>query len=218
MSKRVAVILAGCGVYDGSEIHEAVLTLLRLDRAAAKATCLAPNIDQLHVINHLSGEPMTGETRNVLIESARIARGAVADIASARVEEFDAVVVPGGFGAAKNLCDFAVAGSELTIQPDVEVFLRAARERKLPIGLICIAPAMTGRLFGSGSQCTIGCDVETAAAIEATGAEHRDCTVTEICIDTNNRLVTTPAYMVAQSIGEAAAGIDKLVDTLLEMA
>ena len=218
MGKRVAVVLAGCGVYDGSEIHEAVLTLLALDRAAAEVSCFAPNIQQLHVINHLTGEPEPGATRNVLTESARIARGAVADIAIADIHQFDAVVVPGGFGAAKNLCDFALSGSELTVQSDVEAFLQAAHQRRLPIGLICIAPAMTGRLFAAGALCTIGDDAETAAAIEATGARHQRCAVDEVCVDATNRLITTPAYMLAQSIGEAATGIDKLVDTLLQMA
>ena len=139
---RVAVVLSGCGVYDGAEINEAVLTLLCLEQQGASYQCIAPDIPQMHVINHLTGEPVQGESRNVLVEAARIARGNIQDLAKARVDDFDALLVPGGFGAAKNLSDFAVVGAGMTVQPD---FLKLAREfhqRGKPIGLICIAPVM----------------------------------------------------------------------------
>lgn len=214
---RVAVVLAGCGVYDGSEIHEAVLTLLALDRRGVEYQCFAPDIAQLHVVNHLTGEVAAGETRNVLIEAARIARGKVLDLAAARAADFDALLVPGGFGAAKNLCDFAVAGSAMQVQPD---FLRFAREFKQagkPVGLICIAPAMAAGIFGAGVECTIGNDAETAAAIEAMGGRHVECTVQHAVVDKHNKLATTPAYMLAQRISEAAQGIDECVDAVLGM-
>ena len=217
MSKRVAIILSGCGVYDGAEIHESVITMLHLDRANAHVTCFAPNVPQMHVINHLNGEE-SPETRNVLVEAARIARGDVADLASANVEDFDAVIVPGGFGAAKNLSDFAVSGAEMTINPAVKSFIQGMHAEGKPVGLVCIAPAMSGLLFGKGVECTIGSDAETASAIEQTGAVHVDCTVQGIHVDQQNKLVTTPTYMLAGSISEADEGIGKLVAAVLELA
>lgn len=218
MSKKVAVVLAGCGVYDGSEIHEAVVTLLSLSKAGAEVQCFAPNIEQMHVINHLTGEEMVGETRQVLVEAARIARGDVQDISSAKADDFDALIIPGGFGAAKNLCDFAVAGSNLRVNADVLTFAQSFKTQQKPVGLMCIAPAMSAAIYGDGVVCTIGTDVETAGAIEVTGAKHKSCAVGDIVVDMENKLVTTPAYMLAESISEAAEGIDKLVNKVLELS
>jgi enhancing lycopene biosynthesis protein 2 len=218
MSKKVAVVLAGCGVYDGSEIHEAVLTLLELDRQGASYQCFAPNIAQMHVINHLTGAEVKGETRNVLVEAARIARGNVQDVAQANAAEFDALIVPGGFGAAKNLCDFAVKGSAMSVQPDFLRFAQAMHAAGKPIGLICIAPAMAAKIFGHGVECTIGNDVESAAAIEAMGAKHIACTVQKAVIDKRNKLVTTPAYMLQARISEVASGIGECVNSVLALA
>jgi len=215
---KVAVVLAGCGVYDGAEIHEAVLTLLALDRRDVSYQCFAPDIPQLHVVNHLTGQVAAGETRNVLIEAARIARGKVLDLAAANAADFDALLVPGGFGAAKNLCDFAVAGSNMKVQPDFLRFAQAMHKAGKPIGLICIAPAMAAKIFGAGVECTIGNDAETAAAITAMGAKHIDCAVEKALVDKRNKLVTTPAYMLAQRIGEAATGIEQCVEAVLAMA
>jgi enhancing lycopene biosynthesis protein 2 len=215
--KKVAVVLSGCGVYDGSEIHEAVLTLLALDRRDISYQCFAPDISQLHVVNHLTGQVAAGETRNVLIESARIARGEVRDLAQANAADFDALLVPGGFGAAKNLCDFAVSGSALQVQPDFLRFAQALHQANKPIGLICIAPTMAAKIFGAGVECTIGSDAETAAAITTMGGKHIACPVEKAVIDKRNKLVTTPAYMLAQRIGEAAKGIDECVEAVLAM-
>lgn len=217
MHKNVAVILSGCGVYDGAEIHESVLTLLRLDQRGARVQCFAPNIDQLHVIDHYRGEEMDG-TRNVLVESARIARGNIKDLREANVEDFDALILPGGFGAAKNLSDFAVSGANCAVQPDVLAVAQAFARAGKPIGLMCISPAMAAKIFGEGVKCTIGSDADTAAALRQMGAEHQDCTVEDIVIDPRHKLVTTPAYMLAQSISEAATGINKLVDEVLALA
>ena len=216
MSKKVAVILSGCGVFDGSEIYESVITLLSLDKAGAQVQCFAPNIQQMHVINHLTGEVTEGESRNVLVEAARLVRGEIKDLSEARVEDFDAVILPGGFGAAKNLCDFAIKGSELTVNDDLAGFVRGMHQAKKPVGLMCIAPVMVGKLFGEGAHFTIGQDLEAAAAIEATGAVHEPCPVNNICIDGTNNLVTTPAYMLAGSISEAASGIEKLAGAVLD--
>ena len=213
----VAVVLTGCGVYDGAEIHEAVLTLLALDRRNIRYQCLAPNIPQMNVVNHLTGQEVKGEPRNVMIEAARIARGKIADLATARAEDFAALIVPGGFGAAKNLCDFAVKGSAMTVQPDFLKFAKAMHKAGKPIGLICIAPTMAAQIFGAGVECTIGNDAETATAIEAMGAKHLVCPVEKAVVDKKNKLVTTPAYMLAQRISEAAQGIDDCVEKVLEL-
>ncbi|AYC34771.1 isoprenoid biosynthesis protein ElbB [Pseudomonas cavernae] len=217
MHKKVAVILSGCGVFDGAELHESVIALLRLDQRGAQVQCFAPNIAQLHVINHLTGEEMP-ETRNVLVESARIARGNIKDVREAKAEDFDALIVPGGFGAAKNLSDFAINGANCSVQPDVLALAQAFAAAGKPVGLICIAPALAARIYGEGVICTIGNDEGTAAALEQMGASHEECVVSEVVEDAQRKLVTTPAYMLAQSIGEAAAGINKLVDRVLELA
>ena len=214
--KKVAVILSGCGVYDGAEIHESVITLLRLDQRGAHAQCFAPNVAQMHVINHLTGEQMP-ESRNVLVESARIARGEVKDIREANVEDFDALIVPGGFGAAKNLSDFAVKGAECTVQPDVLALAEAFAEASKPVGLMCISPAMAAKIYGPGVICTIGNDADTATVVNKMGATHQECDVSDIVEDKARKLVSTPAYMLAQSISEAASGINKLVDRVLEL-
>ena len=215
---KVAVVLAGCGVYDGAEIHESVLTILALTRAGAQITFLAPETDQLHVIDHLTGQPQAGQKRRVRTESARIARGAVENIAQARAAEFDAVVFPGGFGVAKNLCTFAADGPACRVQPDVEQFILAAFSARVPIGFICIAPVLAARVLGrrvSGLQLTIGTDPATARAIEQMGASHVNCPVSDCVIDPVHKIVSTPAYMLANQITEAAAGIDRLVAALI---
>ncbi|WBA82102.1 isoprenoid biosynthesis glyoxalase ElbB [Endozoicomonas sp. GU-1] len=214
--KKVAVILSGCGVYDGAEIHESVLTLLSIEQQGAAYKCFAPDINQHHVINHLTGEE-SQEQRNVLVEAARIARGDIEPLAALKVADFDALVVPGGFGAAKNLSDFAFKGAELRVQVDMMVAVKAFSEAGKPIGLICIAPAMAGRIFAEGVRATIGNDAATAEAMEQTGVTHQPCAVDEIVIDETHKLVTTPAYMLAQNISEAAAGIGKLVTKVLSM-
>jgi enhancing lycopene biosynthesis protein 2 len=216
MHKKVAVILSGCGVYDGAEIHESVLTLLRLDQRGAEVQCFAPNIPQRHVVNHVTGEEMP-EARNVLVESARIARGAIQDIREANVNDFDALIIPGGFGSAKNLSDFASQGSACRVESQLLTLAEAFATAGKPVGLICITPALAAKIYGPGVTCTIGNDPDTAAAIVKMGGLHEECEVTEIVEDTARKLVTTPAYMTAKSISEAAAGINKLVDRVLEL-
>lgn len=216
MSKKIAVILSGCGVYDGAEIHESVITLLRLDQRGAQVQCFAPDIAQLHVINHLTGEEMP-ESRNVLVESARIARGEIKDIAEANAEDFDALIVPGGFGAAKNLSNFAIEGAACSLNPQVLALAEAFVEAGKPLGLICISPALAAKIYGPGVTCTIGNDTDTAAALDKMGAHHQECTVEDIVEDTVRKLVSTPAYMLGKNISEVASGINKLVDRVLEL-
>lgn len=216
MTKKVAVILSGCGVYDGAEIHESVITLLRLDQRGAQVQCFAPDIAQLHVINHLTGEEMP-ESRNVLVESARIARGEVKDIREAKAEDFDALIVPGGFGAAKNLSTFAADGADCSVNADVLALAEAFAAACKPVGLICISPALAAKIYGPGVVCTIGTDTDTAAAVVKMGGTHEECDVHDIVEDVQRKLVTTPAYMSAKTISDAAGGIYKLVDRVLEL-
>lgn len=214
---KVAVVLAGCGVYDGAEINEAVLTLLCLEQAGAEYQCMAPDIEQMHVIDHLVGEPMEGETRNVLREAARIARGDIIDLASANADDYEALIVPGGFGAAKNLCNFAVAGADMAVESGFLTFAQAFHRAGKPIGLICIAPVMAAAICGEGTECTIGNDTDTAAAIGAMGGVHLECPVDEARVDTERKMVTTPAYMLAGCVSDAYAGIGKCVQQVLDL-
>ncbi|MCP5519225.1 MAG: isoprenoid biosynthesis glyoxalase ElbB [Verrucomicrobiales bacterium] len=217
--KKVAVILSGCGVFDGAEIYESVLTLLALDRANAQVTCAAPDVPQQHVVNHLTQQPAPGETRNVLVEAARIARGNIIPLAQLRVEAIDAIIVPGGFGAAKNLCNFATAGADFEVNAEVARVMQAAHHAGKPLGFVCIAPAIAARLFGGEQvEFTIGTDAGTAQALEAGGGQHLNCNVRNIVIDQRLKIVTTPAYMLAGRITEAEAGINKLVQAVLDMA
>lgn len=215
--KTIAVILSGCGVQDGSEIHEAVLTLLAIEQAGARYQCLAPNIAQHQVVDHSTGKPVANEKRNVLQEAARIARGKILDIAQAKPADYDAMIFPGGYGAALNLCDFAHKGSEHSVQKDVLHFAQAMVKAGKPAGFICIAPVLISKIYGKGVQLTIGNDAETAQTLEKMGARHINCSVQEIVIDEQHKVVTTPAYMLAQSITQAQAGIDKLVHKVIKM-
>ena len=217
MNKKVAIILSGCGVFDGAEINETVLTALSLDQLGAQVEYFAPDINQHHVLNHLTGEEMP-EQRNVLVESARITRGKSRDIRELKAADFDVVILPGGFGVAKNLSDFAFKGADCRVQEDILQAILQFKEVKKPVGLICISPALSAKIFGEGVRCTIGDDADTAAAITQMGGVHQDCAVDGIVVDEKNRLVTTPAYMLAQSISEAAKGIHKLVEQVLAMA
>ncbi len=217
MSKQVAVILSGCGVQDGSEIYETTLTLLRLDQLGIGYRCFAPDMAQHHVIDHRSGEVAEGETRNVLTEAARLARGEISPLSELAADEFDAVVLPGGFGAAKNLSSFAAKGAEMEVLEELAEALGEFHEVRKPIGLMCIAPVMVPKLLGNGIAVTIGHDPGVSGAISAMGGLHRSCGVEDIVVDFENRVVTTPAYMLATRISEAATGIFKLVDRIDEL-
>jgi enhancing lycopene biosynthesis protein 2 len=220
MAKKIGVVLAGCGVYDGSEIHEAVITLLAIDRNGAAAVCMAPDIPQMHVVNHLSGEVAAGETRNVLVEAARIARGKIRDIATVRAAELDALILPGGFGAAKNLCNFAVKGADCSVNPEVARLLREMVAARKPVAAVCIAPVVLAKVLGADQlphQLTIGTDAGTAAALTSMGSQHITCPVRDFVVDRANKIVSTPAYMLAGGIAEAAEGIEKCVKALLDL-
>jgi len=216
--KKVAVILSGCGVFDGSEIHESVLVLLALDRANAKAVCAAPDVEQYQVVNHLTRQPVRNERRNVLVESARIARGNIIPLHQLKVSEVDAVILPGGLGAAQNLSSFAINKDRFEVHPEVARVLQEAHLAGKPLGFVCIAPAIAARLFGAKKvEVTIGNDASTAARLQSFGARHVNCTVHNVVVDKTLKIASTPAYMLANRISEVEAGVTKLVQAVLEM-
>jgi len=215
--KKVGVILSGAGVYDGSEIHEAVITLLAIARHGAQAVCFAPDKWQSDVVNHVTGETLA-ERRNVLIESARIARGNVQPLSQASANDLDALIVPGGFGAAKNLSDFASLGSECAVDSSLKTLALEMHKAGKPLGFMCIAPAMLPKIFDFPLRLTIGTDIDTAEVLEEMGAEHVPCPVDDIVVDEEHKVVTTPAYMLAENIAQAASGIEKLVECVLVLA
>lgn len=222
---KVAVVLSGSGVYDGSEIHEASACLVHLSRHGAQVSIFAPDKPQLHVINHVKGEVMEGETRNVLVESARIARGAISSLSELKADSFDAVVFPGGFGAAKNLSSFAVDGDKMSVDEEVERVIQDFRKTKKPMGFCCISPVLAAKII-PGVQVTVGQDSEqdgkwpysgTAGAIQVMGGQHNNREINEIHIDAKENVVTTPAFMCNAPVHEVYDGIGNLISTLVKM-
>jgi enhancing lycopene biosynthesis protein 2 len=215
---KVAVLLSGCGVFDGAEVHESVLTLLALDQQGAQIVCCAPDVE-FAVIDHTNQET-TGEKRNVRTEAARIARGPVRDVSQMSAGEVDAVIMPGGFGAAKNLSNFAEKGANCTVHAAVERFVGECLEQRKPVGAICIAPGTLAKIAanrGIEARLTIGNDTGTAEAIGALGCVHEDRPVTEICVDADHKIVSTPAYMLGPGPAQVNEGIRKLVEQVLKM-
>jgi enhancing lycopene biosynthesis protein 2 len=219
MGEKIGVLLSGCGVFDGSEIHEATLTMYFLARQGAEYLCMAPDKKQFDVVNHYTGQP-SAEERIVLHEAGRIARGKIKDVAEVTEADLDGIIVPGGFGAAKNLCSFAQDGPECQVDPAVARLLRDLHGRKKPIGALCIAPVVVARLFGKDDnvEVTIGTDPGTASALEKMGARHTCAEPDGLVVDEANRIVTTPCYMTAPTIAEVGIGVERLVAKVLQMA
>jgi enhancing lycopene biosynthesis protein 2 len=215
--QTIAVVLSGCGALDGSEIHEATLTLLALAKAGARYECVAPNIPQTRVANMLTGKISEQGKRNVLEESARIARGKIKDITQAQPTDYDAVIFPGGYGAALNLCDYGLHEENYTIQTDVFKFAQALINAKKPAGFICISPVLIPKLYPPGVKLTIGNDQKTATLLEKLGTKHIVCVASDCVIDQAHKVVSTPAYMTARSIKEVEQGIDCLVKAILSL-
>ena len=218
---HIAVLLAGCGHLDGSEVREAVLTLLALDQHGATVQCIAPNALQYHVVSHVSGEPVPGAQRNILEESSRIARlGQCLDLAQAQVQDYDALLMPGGYGVAKNHCSFAFKGADADVRPDVATFVRGFFDAKKPVGAICIAPALVAlTLHGHASAIlTLGNDASCAAAMQQLGQHHRNTgNASEVVIDEAHKLITTPAYMFDDArLGDVFTGIERCVAEVLK--
>ncbi len=214
MSKKLAVLLSGCGHQDGAEIHEATMTLWAIHKNGADFQCFAPDIPQRHVLNHITGEEMN-ESRNVLIEAARIARGDIGPLRDYRCDEYDGLVIPGGFGAAKNLCTFAFDGVDCTVNPEVERAVRSTHQAGKPLGALCIAPVILAKLI-PGVTLTIGQDQSTAQAVASLGAHHTPTLHGEIAVDRENRVVTTPCYMLPSRIDQIGEGADRLIQAMLE--
>ncbi|WP_022850424.1 isoprenoid biosynthesis glyoxalase ElbB [Limisalsivibrio acetivorans] len=214
---KIGLVLSGCGVYDGSELQETIMSVYFLEKRGAEIIYMAPNIDQMHVINHLTGDVMQGESRNVLVEAARISRGDIRDIKDVNVSDFDALMIPGGFGAAKNLTSFAVDGPDAKINDDVLRLVKGTLDAKKPLAAICIAPVIVAKaLAGTGveSSITIGNEEGVAGALESLGAKHIQCPVQEAVVDEANKIITSPAYMLGQNILEISEGIEAAVDKL----
>ena len=217
---KVGVVLSGCGHQDGSEIHEAVFTLHALEKAGAEAIIMAPDMDQFHVINHLNGNEDLSESRNILVESARIARGKVVDVASVSGHQLDALIFPGGTGMAKNIFDYSMAGINCTVISDVQRLVVEILEADKPLGAICIAPVMVAKVLeflGRTGTVTGGFNVEINNDIKAMGINIIEVGAEEIVVDKENKIVTTPAYVEAKSMNESFMGIEKLVNKVLDM-
>jgi enhancing lycopene biosynthesis protein 2 len=220
MSKKIAVVLAGCGRADGSEIHESVSVLIHLSRKGWAYSCFAPDAPQAEVTNHATGKAMPGgQTRNMMVEAARISRGQIAPIDRLGTADFDALVVPGGFGAAKNLCNFASKGADCDVLPDLERIIHGFHKSQKPMAFCCIAPVIVARVLGTrsggpGCMVTVGNDAATSEAIRTMGSSHAGRGVTEACTDLKNKVVTTPAYMYDARPHEVFDGIGKMVDDL----
>lgn len=213
--KKIAIVLSGCGVFDGSEIHETVFTLWAIEKAGAEYKIFAPDMEQHHVINHLSGDEMD-EKRNVLIESARIARGDIAPLGEYNADNFDALMFPGGFGAAKNLSSFAFDGPDCNVNKEVEKAILETNKAEKPIGALCISPVILAKVFGDAKM-TIGSDQSTAQAIQSMGATHVNTTHGEVVIDEKLKIATTPCYMLEAKITQIADGAENVVAAVLEM-
>jgi len=213
--KTIAVILSGCGNQDGAEIHESVMTLWAINRHGADYQCFAPNIPQHHVLNFITGQEMD-ETRNVLVESARIARGNIRDLVEYNADDFDALVIPGGLGVAKNLSTFAFDGPHCFVNEAVERAVRDTADRGKPIGALCIAPAIIAKILGD-VEVTIGHDPGTAEAVVQMGAKHSQTTHGEIVVDRQRKVVTTPCYMLDARVDQIGEGAENLVTAVLEM-
>ncbi len=212
MDRRVAFVLSGCGVKDGTEIHEAVSALIALDAAGYRVLFTAPDVPQAATVDHLTGKP-EDTPRYVLKEAARIARGKIVPLSTLKADDFDALLFPGGFGAALTLCTFASDGIACKVNPDVERMISIAKNTGKPIAAMCIAPVILARTI-PGARITIGNDPETAAALEQMGAVHVECSVDDAVTDTRNKLVTTPAYMLAQGPAQVYTGAVRMVEEL----
>ena len=218
--KKIGVVLSGCGAQDGSEIHEAVITLLALDRAGVDAKIMAPDMDQFHVINHLSGKIMDSD-RNTLVESSRIARGNIVPIDTVKGEDIDAIIFPGGTGMAKNIFDYILVGRKFTVVPEVERIIIDLLKLGKPIGAICIAPVMIAKILqnmGKNGTITVGFNKQFKTDVEAMGVNTEQVGAENIVVDNINKIVSTPAYVEGKSIREIAVGITKLVDKVLALA
>ena len=212
--KKFAVVLCGCGPMDGSEIHESVMTLLAIDRNECQYTIFAPDADQFHVVNHYTKQVMN-EKRNMLVEAARIARGDIHPLTELKSEDFDAVVFPGGYGAAKNLFNYAIKGTKAVVDAEVERVIKDFHTQRKPIGALCISPVLMAKVLGN-ITITVGTDEKTIHDVETFGAQHINTQQTEVIADKENMVFTTPCYMLPATIADIADCAENLIETILE--
>ncbi|MFP4471188.1 MAG: isoprenoid biosynthesis glyoxalase ElbB [Bacteroidales bacterium] len=213
--KKFAIILAGSGVYDGAEIHEATLTMLAIMQQGGTYEIFAPDIPQHHVVNHLTGEEMN-ETRNVLVESARIARGNIRNLKEFDAGSFDALIIPGGFGAAKNLCNFAIKGAQCEVNPEVAQAIKDMHAAKKPIGALCISPVIIAKVLGE-VELTVGQDEGTIEKVEEMGGQHIRTTHGDVVFDSDNYVFTTPCYMLDADILQIYEGTSNIVEAMRQI-
>ena len=221
MAKKVGVLLAGCGYLDGAEIQEAILTLLVLDRAGAEIIAIAPDKPQAHVVDHITGKEMKGETRNTMVEASRIVRGQIHHVNPALADTLDALIMPGGFGVAKQIATYAFDGTDCTVDKNVADLLLRMVAKKKPIGAICISPVVVAKVLeksGKNVTLTLGIDPSATKDIEAMHARHVSCSATDYVVDRTHKIVSTPAWMLKTRISEIEKGIEKLVGEVLAMA
>ncbi len=211
----IGVLLSGCGNRDGSEIHESVMTLLALAKANVEYRCFAPDMEQTFVINHLTGEKMH-EKRNVLVEAARIARGKITPLNLFDAKQCDALILPGGQGAALNLSSFAKDGTASIIHPEVVRAVTSMHELKKPLGALCIAPTILAKLI-PGVSLTIGTDQKTAQTLESMGAKHKETKQRTIVVDPMKKVVTSPCYMLNATVADIAHEAEQVVQAILEL-
>ncbi len=214
--KPIAIVLSGCGVFDGSEVYETVCTLLAIQALGFSYQCMAPNIEQNTVMNHFTHKAMD-EKRNVLVEAARLARGNIVDLSTANPEDFSAAIYPGGFGVVMNLSNFAEKMEECIVENTVLHFAKAMANAKKPQGFLCISPVLISKIYGPGVTLTVGDDLPTIDMVEKMGAKHQVCAATEVAIDATHKVVSTPCYMSAKQIGEIATGTNALVKALIAL-
>lgn len=218
MAKKIGLVLSGCGVYDGAEIHEAVLSMLALARKGYQVQCIAPNIEQAHVVNHYEGShDEDAPRRNVMVEAARIARGEIKSLEEVTADDFEGLFFPGGFGAAKNLCSFAFDGERCKVDDEAARLIKECLAGGKPMGFVCIAPAVAAKVIGDGVELTIGTDEGTANAINAMGAKHVALEVHQAHVDVRKKVVSSPAYMLAQNILEAEKSINAAVEAFAKL-
>lgn len=213
--KKFAIILSGCGVYDGSEIHEAVTVMLAIDLAGHEYRIFAPDMMQSNVINHLTKKP-SDENRNILVEASRIARGKIIPLSDLSENDFDSLIFPGGFGVAKNLCNYAIKGAEMKLIPEVRDLIIRFHSQRKPIGAMCISPVLLAKAI-PGCRLTIGNETETANNIERLGSHHVATNHGQVCIDTVHKIVSTPCYMLDASISQVFSGAQNLISAILKL-
>ncbi|NVN93773.1 MAG: isoprenoid biosynthesis glyoxalase ElbB [Bacteroidetes bacterium] len=212
--KKFAVVLSGCGVYDGAEIHEAVLTMLAIVKNGGSYQIFAPDIAQHHVINHFTGKEVN-ENRNVLVESARIARGKIQTLSAFDANLYDALIFPGGFGCAKNLSTFAFKGENCEVNKDVVEAVKTMVSANKPIGALCIAPVLFAKIL-KNIEVSIGNDEQTAIKIEKMGARHFKTKHNQVIKDAKLKVFTTPCYMLDATIAQIAEGAENIVKAMID--